>query len=149
MGVRLRVPRTDKHVINSSMVVWLPDDLIGNRLGVWIVSRPGIPWPFSTHTPSILRWIHLIFTIPILDYIYGEASEVQQYAAAVRSYSSPSLALQYGSVHIACLDLGGYLESGRAIHRAEDLDDDSCATFTLATIEKLAVRSKQKYEQYH
>jgi len=33
---------------------------------------------------SILRCIHLIFTIPILGYIYGEASEVQQYAPAVR-----------------------------------------------------------------
>ena len=27
---------------------------------------------------SILRWIHLLFTIPILGYIYGQASEVQQ-----------------------------------------------------------------------
>ena len=91
----------------------------------------------------------LSFAFQYSGFIYAEASEVRQYAAAVRSYSSPSLALQYGSVHIACLDLGGYLESGLAIHRAEDLDDDSCATFTLATIEKLAVRSKQKYEQYH
>jgi hypothetical protein len=33
---------------------------------------------------SILRLIHIIFGIPILGYIYGPASEVQQYAAAVR-----------------------------------------------------------------
>jgi hypothetical protein len=71
---------------------------------------------------SILRWIHIIFALPILGYIYGPASEVQQYAAAVRfvfvpvlvlsgywmfqAYSSPSLALRYGSVHITCLDMG-------------------------------------------
>jgi hypothetical protein len=71
---------------------------------------------------SILRWIHLIVSIPILGYIYGPPSEVQQYAFAVRfvfapiiilagfwiirAYSSPSLALRCGSVHIACLDLG-------------------------------------------
>jgi hypothetical protein len=71
---------------------------------------------------SILRGIHLIFTIPILGYIYGEPSEVQQYAGAVRfvfvpvlifwdigcfqAYSSPSSGSRYGSVHIACLDLG-------------------------------------------
>jgi hypothetical protein len=33
---------------------------------------------------SILRWIHLIFTIPILGYIYGEPSQVQQYVSGVR-----------------------------------------------------------------
>ena len=33
---------------------------------------------------SILRWTHLIATIPILGYIYGQPSEVQQYARAVR-----------------------------------------------------------------
>jgi hypothetical protein len=27
------------------------------------------------------RWIHIIFSIPILGYIYGPVSEVQQYAA--------------------------------------------------------------------
>jgi len=29
---------------------------------------------------SISRWIHIIFGIPILGYIYGPVSEVQQYA---------------------------------------------------------------------
>ncbi len=33
---------------------------------------------------SILRCIHLILSIPILGYIYEPASEVQQYAGAVR-----------------------------------------------------------------
>jgi hypothetical protein len=33
---------------------------------------------------SILRWIHVIVGIPILSYIYGPISEVQQYASAVR-----------------------------------------------------------------
>ena len=42
---------------------------------------------------SILRWIHLIFTIPILGYIYGEASEVQQYAPAVRNVFVPVIML--------------------------------------------------------
>ena len=42
---------------------------------------------------SILRWIHLIFTIPILGYIYGQPSEVQQYAAAARFVFVPVLIL--------------------------------------------------------
>ncbi len=29
---------------------------------------------------SILRWIHIILSIPIAGYIYGEPAEVQQYA---------------------------------------------------------------------
>ncbi len=29
---------------------------------------------------SILRWIHIIFGLPILGYIYGPPEEVQQYA---------------------------------------------------------------------
>ena len=33
---------------------------------------------------SILRWVHLIFSIPILGYIYGEPLQVQQYDGAAR-----------------------------------------------------------------
>jgi len=28
---------------------------------------------------SILRWIHILFALPILGFIYGPASEVEQY----------------------------------------------------------------------
>jgi hypothetical protein len=42
---------------------------------------------------SILRWIHIIFGIPILGYIYGPVSEVQQYAAAVRFVFLPVIVL--------------------------------------------------------
>ena len=42
---------------------------------------------------SILRWIHLIFTIPILGYIYQPAAEVEQYAGGVRFIFVPILIL--------------------------------------------------------
>ena len=42
---------------------------------------------------SILRWTHLIFTIPILGYIYGEPSDVQQYAGAARYIFVPVVIL--------------------------------------------------------
>ena len=42
---------------------------------------------------SILRWIHIISSIPILGYIYGQASEVQQHAAAVRFVFVPVIVL--------------------------------------------------------
>jgi hypothetical protein len=42
---------------------------------------------------SILRWIHIVSSIPILGYIYGEASEVQQYAVAVRFFFVPVIVL--------------------------------------------------------
>jgi len=76
---------------------------------------------------SILRWIHLIFTIPILGYVYSPFVELPNYAPVVRfvfvpvpsflylsfrdigcfqAYASPSLASRYGSVHITYLELG-------------------------------------------
>ena len=95
---------------------------------------------------AILRSIHLILSIPILGYIYGEPSEVQQYAAAVRFVFVPVIILSgfwmYSGVFFAIIgacgmarcilpvwNWGGCAESGRAIHRAEDLVGDSCATF--------------------
>jgi hypothetical protein len=42
---------------------------------------------------SILRWIHVISTIPILGYIYGPAAEGEQYVGAVRNIFVPLLIL--------------------------------------------------------
>ncbi|HEY0369244.1 MAG TPA: hypothetical protein VGC85_06580 [Chthoniobacterales bacterium] len=42
---------------------------------------------------SILRWIHIIVTIPIFGYIYGPASEVQEYGGAVRYVFVPIIVL--------------------------------------------------------
>ena len=42
---------------------------------------------------SILRWIHLVVTIPILGYVYGPPAEVQQYAGAVRFVFVPIIIL--------------------------------------------------------
>jgi hypothetical protein len=42
---------------------------------------------------TILRWIHLIVTIPILGYIYEPASEVEQYAGGVRYIFVPVILL--------------------------------------------------------
>jgi hypothetical protein len=47
----------------------------------------------STTKRSILRWIHVVLAIPILSYIYGPPSEVQQYASAVRLIFVPVLIL--------------------------------------------------------
>src|SRR5438067_75640 len=69
---------------------------------------------------SILRCIHIIFTIPILGYIYGPASEVPQYAAAVRFVFVPIIILSgfwmYSGVFFAIIGvavwLGAYYLSG-------------------------------------
>jgi hypothetical protein len=74
----------------------------------------------DTTKRSILRWIHLVFIIPILGYIYGEASEVQQYASAVRFIFVPVIVLSgfwmYSGAVFAVLGvavwLGAYLLSG-------------------------------------
>jgi hypothetical protein len=69
---------------------------------------------------SILRCVHLILTIPILGYIYGEPSEVQQYAGAARFVFVPVLILSgywmYADVFFAIIGvavwLGAYQLSG-------------------------------------
>jgi hypothetical protein len=42
---------------------------------------------------SIFRWIHIILSIPIAGYIYGEPSEVQEYADGVRFIFFPAMVL--------------------------------------------------------
>ena len=69
---------------------------------------------------SILRWIHLVFAIPILGYIYEPASEVQQYVSGVRFIFVPVIILagywMYSGVIFAIIGvalwLGAYRLSG-------------------------------------
>ena len=69
---------------------------------------------------SILRWIHLVFTIPILGYIYEPASEVEQYAGGARYIFVPVLMFSgycmYAGVVFALIGvavwLGAYRLSG-------------------------------------
>jgi hypothetical protein len=42
---------------------------------------------------SIFRWIHLVFSIPILGYIYSPFEELPNYAHATRFFFVPILAL--------------------------------------------------------
>jgi hypothetical protein len=62
---------------------------------------------------SILRFIHLILSIPILGYIYGPASDVQRYAGAVRFVFVPVLILSgfwmYSGVIFAVIGVAVWL----------------------------------------
>jgi hypothetical protein len=42
---------------------------------------------------SILRWIHIIFGIPIIGYIYSPFEEIPKYAPAVRFVFLPVIVL--------------------------------------------------------
>ena len=42
---------------------------------------------------SIFRWIHIVFSIPILGYIYSPFEEIPKYAARVRFVFVPVLVL--------------------------------------------------------
>src|SRR3984893_20820 len=69
---------------------------------------------------AILRVIHLVLSIPILGYIYGEPSQVQQYAGATRFVFVPVIILSgfwmYAGVFFAIIGvavwLGAYYLSG-------------------------------------
>src|SRR5262245_36307951 len=62
---------------------------------------------------SILRWIHIIITIPILGYIYGPAAEVEEYATAVRFVFVPVIMLSgywmYAGAYFAFLGVAAWL----------------------------------------
>ncbi len=69
---------------------------------------------------ATLRAIHLVLSIPILGYIYGEPSQVQQYAGAARFVFIPVIILSgfwmYAGVIFAIIGvavwLGAYYFSG-------------------------------------
>src|SRR5947207_11876539 len=67
----------------------------------------------ATTKRSILRSIHLILSIPILGYIYGQPSEVQQYAGAVRFVFVPVIILSgfwmYSGVSFAIIGVAVWL----------------------------------------
>src|SRR3974377_572640 len=69
---------------------------------------------------TILRWIHLIFGIPVLGYIYSPFEEIPNYAPAVRFVFVPVIVLSgfwmYSGVIFAVVGvavwLGAYYLSG-------------------------------------
>jgi len=42
---------------------------------------------------SIVRWMHLVFSIPIIGYIYSPFQELPNYAPIVRYIAFPAIAL--------------------------------------------------------
>src|SRR5213592_4749766 len=69
---------------------------------------------------SIFRWIHIVFSIPILGYVYSPFEELPNYAPVVRFVSIPVLILSgfwmYAGVFFAIIGvalwLGAYYLSG-------------------------------------
>ena len=62
---------------------------------------------------SILRWIHLIFAIPIIGYVYSPFAELPNYAPIVRFVSIPVLILSgfwmYAGVFFAIIGVALWL----------------------------------------
>lgn len=44
-------------------------------------------------TRSLLRWIHIIFSIPIIGYVYSPFKELPNYASVVRYVAIPVIVL--------------------------------------------------------
>ena len=62
---------------------------------------------------TFLRWIHLIFAIPILGYIYSPFEEIPNYAPAVRFVFVPVIILagywMYSGVYFAVMGVAAWL----------------------------------------
>ena len=67
----------------------------------------------SASKRSVLRWIHLIFTIPILGYVYSPFEEIPNYAPVVRFVFVPVLILSgfwmYAGVFFAIIGVALWL----------------------------------------
>jgi len=59
------------------------------------VRKGGEKWTLKNNATkrSILRWIHIVFSIPILGYIYSPFEEIPKYAHATRFVFVPVLLL--------------------------------------------------------
>jgi hypothetical protein len=71
----------------------------------------------ATIKRPILRWLHLVLSIPTLGYIYEPASEAQQYAGGVRFIFAPALMLagywMYAGVIFAIIGVAAWLGAYR------------------------------------
>jgi hypothetical protein len=47
----------------------------------------------DTTNRSIFRWIHIVFSIPILGYIYSPFEQIPNYAPVVRFVAVPAIVL--------------------------------------------------------
>ena len=47
----------------------------------------------DTTKRSVIRWIHLVFSIPIIGYVYSPFQELPNYAPVVRFVAIPALVL--------------------------------------------------------
>jgi hypothetical protein len=66
---------------------------------------------------SILRCVHIVVTIPVLGYVYGEPSQVQPYAPAARFVFAPLIILtgywMYSGVIFAIIGVAAWLAAYR------------------------------------
>ena len=61
---------------------------------------------------SIVRWIHLIFSIPIIGYIYSPFVELPNYAPVVRFVAFPGIRYQaFGCGKAISFDEAGRMDS--------------------------------------
>ena len=66
---------------------------------------------------SIIRWLHIVFSIPILGYIYSPFEEIPKYAPAVRFVFVPIIVLSgfwmYSGVFFAIIGVAVWLGAYR------------------------------------
>ncbi len=88
---------------------------------------------------SILRWVHIVCTIPMIGYVYGPASEVEQYAGAVRLGFVPIIMLSgywmYAGAIFAVVGVALWL----GINRAEESNPAILSQIVLFIATKISV----------
>jgi hypothetical protein len=87
---------------------------------------------------AILRWIHLIFAIPIIGYVYSPFAELPNYAPVVRFVSIPVLILSgfwmYAGAIFAIISVALWLS-------AYELSGFGTALLSLVALLQLTIKS--------
>ena len=77
--VRMRIPRTDEHVIDPPSMIGLTNDRLHLGARVWIVNVPGETRPIASHCPSVV----VVHTSPVDRLLTGEVADARRFGSRV------------------------------------------------------------------
>jgi len=77
--VRMRVPRTDEHVVDPPSMLGLTNDRLHLGARVWIVNIPGVTRTIASHRPSVV----VVRTSPVDRLLTSEVADARRFGSRV------------------------------------------------------------------
>jgi hypothetical protein len=77
--VRMRVPRTDEHVVDPPSMIGLTNNRLHLGARVWIINVPGVTRTIASHRPSVV----VVRTSPVDRLLTGEIADARRFGSRV------------------------------------------------------------------